>query len=303
MSRVRKIGSWIGAGLLLIVVGVAVYVTLQVLAYDASMRKTYSVPLPGVVRSNDPAVLARGKHIVEAIGGCSAQDCHGADLAGGRTIKMGPLGNITGPNITPGAPAAAYSDAELARLIRYGIKRDGRSLTFMPAQEIAWLPDADLSALVSYWRTVKPVQKADGPLEVGLLGKVLDRREQIAMDVARRIDHGKIQKPNEPAPTAEYGFLLSRACTGCHGDKLSGGKIPGAPSEFPPPSNLTPHETGLQGWTYADFERLLATGIRKNGKKLDPFMPIESLSKLNALEKQALWAYLRSLPPTPYGQR
>jgi hypothetical protein len=32
-------------------------------------------------------------------------------------------------------------------------------------------------------------------------------------------------------------------------------------------------------------------------------MPIESLSKMNALEKQALWAYLRTLPPTPYGQR
>ena len=33
------------------------------------------------------------------------------------------------------------------------------------------------------------------------------------------------------------------------------------------------------------------------------FMPIDALSKMNVLEKQALWAYLRTLPPTPYGQR
>ncbi len=303
MSRAKKIFLFLGGVLLLLVVGVAAYATVQVLAYDASMAKTYAPPSPPVVRSSDPAVLARGKHIAEAIGGCTAQDCHGPDLAGGRTIAMGPLGTITGPNITPGAPAAAYGDAELARLIRYGVKRDGRSLRFMPAHEIAWLPDSDLSALASYWRTVQPVKKPDGPLEIGILGKVLDRRDQIVFDVARRIDHSKISKPNAPAPTAEYGFLLSRACTGCHGDRLSGGKIPGAPSEFPPPSNLTPHETGLKDWTYADFERLLATGMRKNGKKLDPFMPIDALGKMNALEKQALWAYLRTLPPTPYGQR
>ena len=294
---------WIGGALLLLVMGVVVYATVQVLAYDASMNKTYAVPLPQVVRSNDPAVLARGKHIAESIGGCTAQDCHGPDLAGGRTIEMGPLGDITGPNITPGARAAAYSDGELARLLRYGVKRDGRSLRFMPAHEIAWLPDSDLSALASYFRTVKPVTKPDGPLEIGILGKVLDRRDQIVFDVARRIDHSKIKKPSEPTPTAEYGFLLSRACTGCHGNGLSGGKIPGAPSEFPHPSNLTPHETGMKDWTYAEFERLLATGMRKNGKKLDPFMPIDALAKMNALEKQALWAYLRTLPPTPYGQR
>ncbi|HMJ16681.1 MAG TPA: hypothetical protein VK524_34940 [Polyangiaceae bacterium] len=303
MSTLKKVSLSIGVGVLLLVIGVAVYVTLQVLAYDASMNKTYATPLPSVVRSSDPAVLERGKHLVESVGGCTAQDCHGPDLAGGRTLEMGPIGTITGPNITPGAPAAAYSDGELARLIRHGIKRDGRSLRFMPAQDFAWLPESDIASLVSYWRTVESVEKPDGPLSIGLLAKVLDRRDQIVMDVARRIDHTKIKAPDAPTPTAEYGALLARACTGCHGDKLSGGRIPGAPSSLPTPTNLTPHETGLKSWKYADFERLLTKGARPNGTKLDPFMPIESLSKLNALEKQALWAYLRSLPPTPFGQR
>ena len=34
-------------------------------------------------------------------------------------------------------------------------------------------------------------------------------------------------------------------------------------------------------WTYQDFVKLLATGLRKNGKKVDPFMPIEALDKMN----------------------
>ena len=32
-------------------------------------------------------------------------------------------------------------------------------------------------------------------------------------------------------------------------------------------------------------------------------MPIEALSKLNDVEKHALWAYLRSVPPMPFGKR
>jgi hypothetical protein len=84
---------------------------------------------------------------------------------------------------------------------------------------------------------------------------------------------------------------------------MSGGPIPGAPSDFPVPLNLTPDATGLQGWTYADFEKLATTGIRKNGKKLASFMPIEAIAKMDDVERHALWAYLQSLPPTPFGQR
>jgi hypothetical protein len=67
------------------------------------------------------------------------------------------------------------------------------------------------------------------------------------------------------------------------------------------PLNLTPHETGLQGWTLADFEQLLATGKRKDGRALDPMMPFAELAKMNDVEKQALFAYLQSVPPLPFG--
>jgi hypothetical protein len=72
---------------------------------------------------------------------------------------------------------------------------------------------------------------------------------------------------------------------------------------MPIPTNLTAHETGLQGWTFEDFERALTTGTRPDGSRIDSFMPFEAFSKLNDTEKRALWAYVQNLPPTPFGSR
>jgi hypothetical protein len=248
-------------------------------------------------------VLALGKHIAEAIMPCGVGDCHGPDLGGGKRMEMGPLGSFQAPNVSAGGLGAAYSDGELARLIRHGIKKDGRSVLFMPSHDVEWLPDSDLVALISYIRTLPPVSKPNGSIELGTLAKILDRMEMIPLDIARRIDHEKAGRGPAPSPTKEYGALLGRACTGCHGATLSGGPIPGAPPELPVPSNLTPDATGLKGWTFEDFRRLMEHGIRKNGKKLDPFMPIEAFGKQDEVEKRALFAWLQSLPPIPFGNR
>jgi hypothetical protein len=72
---------------------------------------------------------------------------------------------------------------------------------------------------------------------------------------------------------------------------------------MPVPLNITPDATGLKGWSYEDFDRLLVAGVKKNGKKLDPFMPISGIGKMDETEKKALWAYLQRLPPLPFGGR
>jgi hypothetical protein len=279
------------------------YAAVQARAFDASMDRVYDVPLPALARSSDPAALTRGKHLAESIAPCAVPDCHGSDGAGGRLIKIGPIGEFQGPNITMGGLGAAYSDGEIARLIRHGVKKDGRSVRFMPAHEFNWLPDSDVVALISYVRSWPAVDRANGPMHVGFLAKVLDRRGVFPMDVARKIDHAHIETAPPPSPTPEYGRFLARLCSGCHGEHLSGGPIPGAPPGMPVPPNLTAHETGLRDWTYDDFVRTLNTGINKKGKKLDPMMPYESISKLDDVEKRALWEGLRQLPPMPFGNR
>jgi len=303
MRRVKRLLKWVGIvlGMVLLIVGIRVYTWCA--AFDASLEKVYDVPVPNVARSTDPAVLARGEHLTHSVAGCTAGPCHGADFGGGKPLDAGPVGTICGPNITGAGLCAAYTDGELARLIRHGIKKDGRTVRMMPAQDISWLPDSDVVAIVSYLRTIPSVERPNNATLVGTLGKVLDRRDQFIWDVARRIDHTKTETPPAPEATATYGGFVSRLCTGCHGDHMSGGPIPGAPPSIPTPLNLTPHATGMAGWAFADFEKTMRQGIRKNGKTLDPFMPVECWKNFDDTEMHALWAYLQSLPPRPLGER
>jgi cytochrome c5 len=301
--RIKRVFLGVSVTLAIAATAVGVFAGVESSAYEASLDKVYDVPLPEVARSTDPAVVARGKHVVEAIAGCTSASCHGPDLGGGRTQEMGPLGKFTGPNISSGSLGAAYSDGELARLIQHGVKRDGRSVRFMPVQDFRWLPDDDVAAAVSYMRSLPAVDRPNGPVAFTTLAKVLDRRDVVVIDVARRIDHAASEAPPPPSASAAYGRFLANACTGCHGEHLSGGRIPGAPPSLPVPTDLTPHDEGLARWTFGDFDRVLTVGIKPDGRKLDPFMPIDVYGKLDDAEKHALWAYMQSLPPRPFGQR
>ncbi len=298
----KKILLAVAILVVVVAVGGFAFVMKQVSAYDESATKKYDLPLTEVTLPTDEAEIARGKHLAEAIGGCTA--CHGDTMAGGREEPMGPMGRLVHPNVTPGGRLKDYSDAELNRLLRHGVKRDGTTVRMMPIFEIQWWPEADRAALIAYLRKVPPVTTDPGVVEVTAMGKVLDRFGSVPFDVARRVDHSAPPATVTPAPTAEYGKLLSAGCRGCHGDEhLAGGQIPGAPPEIPIPLNLTPHETGLKGWTYDDFVQLVQSGKRKNGKPLDPFMPVGALRNYNETELKATWAYLSTLPPVEFGKR
>ncbi len=292
-----------GVGIVLALGGGGAFAFSKGSAFDESMQKEYATPPLELSIRTDPVTLARGEHLVKAVAACASKNCHGADLSGGEPIKMGPLGTFTGPNLTPGSVISVYKDAELARLIRYGIKKDGRSATFMPSQDFNWLPDTDVAAIIAYMRSQRTIDHGNGPVNVGIIGKIVDRKGGLVLDVARFISTHPVDLAGAPAATPAYGAFLGRLCTGCHGERLSGGPIPGAPKDFPPPPNLTPHETGMAGWTFQEFDRLLTDGIRKNGQKLHPIMPTEAFGKMDATEKQALYAYLMGLAPLPYGGR
>lgn len=288
------VGVVLGVGLLVL--------ALKIMAYHRAVARVYDVPVPPITASQDSAVIARGQHLASSIGGC--RDCHGPGLGGGTGEDMGPIGVIHTPNLTTGAGGAggSYTDGELARAVRHGINRDGRTVLFMPSQDFNWWPDEDLVAIVSYIRSVPPVDNETPKSEVRLLGKLLDQFGLLPLTVAARIDHGA-PRPDVPDPeaTANYGQYVVAGCRGCHGPGLSGGRIPGTPAEIPAPANLTPHETGLGSWTKTDFFTALNTGMRPDGRTLDEFMP--RYTAMSDVEKGAIWAYLRSLEPTPYGNR
>jgi mono/diheme cytochrome c family protein len=105
------------------------------------------------------------------------------------------------------------------------------------------------------------------------------------------IDH-QAPRPAEAQPgvNAEYGSYLANNCQLCHGPDLAG--IEGAGGGL----NLTPGGD-LANWNEAEFITALQTGVRPDGKELDPeLMPWETLGKLSDDEKKALWLFLQSLP-------
>ena len=77
----------------------------------------------------------------------------------------------------------------------------------------------------------------------------------------------------------------------------------GAPPEAPPPANLTPHASGLAGWSEADFVKAMRSGERPDGRVLNPFMPWPTFARMTDDELAALWRYLSTLPPLPKGSR
>jgi hypothetical protein len=304
MAWIKKALLGVGAVVGVVVLGGGGFVYAKVSAYNASLDKVYDVPLPKLERTTDAAQLARGEHLAHTIMPCADSGCHGHDLGGGNATAMGPIGTFVAPNITSGGLGAAYSDAELARLLMHGVKKDGRSARFMPSHESNWLPDQDIASLVSYVRTLPAQSKQPPGMKIGIMGKVLDQMNMLPVDIARRVNHQHIEKAPSPTPDADYGKYLARLCSGCHGEGLSGGPIPGAPPDMAIPLNLTPDATGLAGYSLDDFKQVLKTGKRKkDGRKLDPMMPVESFGQFDDVEMQALFSYLMSRPAKPFGGR
>lgn len=300
----KRVLSWCGLGLLGVVGLVFLVAGFQVMSFTRAAAAVYDVDPLAIRATLDSSVIDRGRHLAESIGGCLG--CHGPDLGGSVVEEIQPIGIIRAPNLTRGVGGvgAGYTDGELARAIRHGIGSDGRSLLYMPTPEHNWWPDEDLAAVVSFVRSMPAVDSEIEPALVLPLGKILNQFGVMALLSAETVDHGATRaEAPAPEPTARYGELLARACTTCHGERLSGGKIPGAPSSLAIPANLTPHGTGLRDWTMDQFFEVIDTGFRADGRRLDTFMPIGAIQAMNETERGALWAYLRSIEPVEFGHR
>lgn len=287
------------AGLVLLVVVAAgvVYAMSQ-----SKLGRSFEIEAAEVEIPDDAEALVRGRHQA-TIRGCTG--CHGENLAGETVIEDPAMGTIHAPNLTigEGGLPPTYSNADWVTAIRHGVGADGRPLQLMPSSEYWPMDNGDLGDLIAYLKALPPVDAESPASRPGPLARVLLSTGALPMHVDL-IDHeAEIPDAPEPAVTAEYGAYLALTCTGCHGHNLSGGKITGAPPDWPEAANLTPHETGLEGWEEADFFTALREAERPDGTKLDPIMPAEQFGKMTNDELSALWMYLESLPATPHGER
>ncbi|CAB3668648.1 alcohol dehydrogenase [Achromobacter piechaudii] len=130
-----------------------------------------------------------------------------------------------------------------------------------------------------------------------------------------------------PAATADAATLVDRGrylaqvgnCMACHTSR--GGKPLAGGTPIPTPfgtvygPNITPDDkTGIGSWTADDFWQALHNGKSKDGTLLYPAFPYTEYTRVSRADADALYAYLRSVPPVsqpnkpaemafPYDQR
>ncbi|MCB9185007.1 MAG: c-type cytochrome [Flavobacteriales bacterium] len=277
---------------------------------------TYEAPYPAVHASTDSALIARGGYLVNGPAhctGCHTDDAHEeaylrgetVPLRGGHSFEL-PVGVVHSRNITGDTThgIGALSDAEIARTLRYGVGSDGRAvLDFMPFYELS---DADLAAIISYLRTVRPDATPVPQDEINAVGRIAKAfliKPMGAQDHERPADV-------QPDTTAAYGAYLANSianCRGCHTERdLTNGSFIGQPYAgwkgmqgdapgvaFNTP-NLTPDtRTGhLRDWDFDVFRMRFRAGPRFTGSP----MPWASYARMSDDDLKAIWNYLRSLP-------
>jgi mono/diheme cytochrome c family protein len=116
--------------------------------------------------------------------------------------------------------------------------------------------------------------------------------------------------PVDQSDLIKKGEYLARAgdCIACHtvrGGKIFAGGLPMAtPFGTLYTPNITPDDrAGIGKWSADDFYRAMHTGRSKDGSLLYPAFPFTSYTKVSRADSDAIYAYLRSVPPVSVPSR
>jgi cytochrome c553 len=275
-----------------IIVVLAVGAAATYLLSERRLRATPAVRDAPIVVPTDIPVVQHGQHIAGAVAMCTR--CHGANLEGA-LVEDDNSARVVAPNITRGGAVRGFTAVDYARAIRDGIGPDGHPLWLMPAY--ATLSDIDLGALIAYLKSLPPVTNSLPSNEIRALGRARLATGDLTLLPALTINRAA-PRPPAPAPgtTSDYGEYLVgiAACSRCHGPRLSGGTVPGAPRGSPPAPDLT--TAGLGDWSEADFLRAMRSGRRPDGGAIDTLMPWPYYAQMSDLELRAIWEYLGVIP-------
>jgi cytochrome c553 len=174
----------------------------------------------------------------------------------------------------------------------------------MPSEDSNRFTDRDVAALIAYARSLPAVSSGSAEFRVPLPVKAMYAFD-VVKDSAEKINHSLPPAPPVPeGVTPEHGQYVANLCLGCHGEHLSGGKIPGGPPNWPAASNLTPGQ-GTVLTTYDSADKLKAmfrSGKRPDGSAV-AVMPFDTLREINDTDVTALHTYLKQLPPRAAGGR
>lgn len=275
------------------------------------------VLLPEIALRKDSLSLAHGKKL-------ALLDCYGCHMGEDRKFSgrmfddlaaNKELGTIYTANITQDVEygAGAYTPAELYRLLRTGVKRDGKLVSSVMPQ-LYGMSDDDLLSLISFLKSDDPLvqssQASHPAYEPSFLARALGK-----MVFEPTPYNDKLPEP-KPEVSAEYGAYLVNSryiCYMCHSEDLK--KVDTQVPEQTPnyleggmnfvmegyevkAPGLAMHEGNrISDWSEAEFTQAIKYGIRPGG--LPAFKePMHPYPQLDSIEVRAIYAYLKE-----YGSR
>jgi hypothetical protein len=285
------------------------------------------------------SLVQRGEYLVKNVGACgdchtpiniiTGQPDNTRFLAGMPGIfqvpGLGPDGGagiIGSRNLTSDMATGlgSWTDAQIKRAFLDGVDKDGKALfPIMPYYVLHNMTEADADAIVAYLRTVPAVMNAIPP-------KNFDIPAPAPPVPANRIPNPTLAMTDPNYASAMRGKYLAGnigVCMECHTehvqapgmvpldlDKLfAGGEgFPSAAFGLPVPPypqvifslNVTPHATGLQGWTAAAVATTIKNGTDKDGVRLCPPMPSGPMMAFNGItdnDARDIGNYITNLPP------
>lgn len=252
---------------------------------EAPEVKPAELTFDGAGATESAALVAHGKRLATVLG-CTG--CHGKDLQGTNVTEKEPeFGDMNAPNLT--LLLAGYSDAELDRVIRQGVPKDGREFWFMPSEEYQYLSDADLAALIAHLRTVTPAGKPLPPIRKGpeFDKDVASGEVANAPDTIRRF---AAKPPVDLGEGHAFGRRIAQTtCAGCHNSELQGYE------------GFSPNLDIAGAYDAAELETLLTTGKGKSKPDLGLMaeMAREHFVHFTPRERAAVIAYVKARADRP----
>ncbi len=288
--------KWIGVAVLVVVLLAGALVATGLYMGEQRMARHLDIKVDAVAFRAEPAAIERGRYLFNSRG---CVDCHGVNGGGATLADDGQGLKLAGPNLTSGNPRMAkYQEADWVRSIRHGVGVDRRALRLMPSEDYNRLTDDDLAGIVAYVRQL-PAQSGNeqGTIQLPLPGRVAYGLGAIP-EAVTKIDHNlPPAKPVAEGVTVKHGRYIAEMCAGCHGAKLQGGKINGAPPDWPAAARIAPGEGSVMP-RYKDIEVFVA--MMRSGKRPDgsdiKVMPFSSLKTMNDTDLRALHLYLAQVP-------
>lgn len=264
-----------------------------------------------------PGNVALGEQIFWA-GGCAS--CHAKKDAkdedklrlGGDHALVTPVGIFNVPNISPDPQygIGKWSVEDFANAMLHGTSPDRKHYyPAFPYTSYASMSYQDVKHLWTYLQTLEPIQTQNKPHELPFPFNI---SRGIGLWKLVYVDTQPVVRIGEKDNFLQRGQYLVETlghCGECHTPRqvfgyggmdrtkwLAGAPAPEGVGKIP---NITPHDSGIGGWSKEDIVYYLESGFTPDYDSVGGTMVDvqQNMSKLPKSDLEAIAAYLKTIPP------